>query len=127
MFCSVQDHEAGFKDIEITYRSGRKEVIRLTAPSRRAMRQARLDLIQSGDPWPIVQLAVGQDRDERWLDKLDGASADLVECTAFALAFGVEWEKKMLSAAQEQLEKATRTVQTPATPPNRPSTPSAPR
>jgi hypothetical protein len=99
MFCSIEDHEAGFKSLEVVHRSGRAETIRLVAPSRRAMRQARVKLLEDADPWQIVQLALGPGQDEKWFNSLDGASADVVECTCFALAFGVEWEKKMTDAA----------------------------
>lgn len=107
MFCTMEDHENGFKCVEVTHRSGVKETVRLMAPSRRAMRQARLDLLENGDPWPIVELALGPDLNEAWFNKLNGGSASLVECTAVALAFGVEWEKKMLAEMVEKLEPGT--------------------
>lgn len=97
MFCTIEDHEAGFKDLAVTYRSGRTETVRVVAPSRRAMRTARADLLKDPDAWQIIRHAL-PGRDETFLDRLESGSADLVESTAFALAFGDGWEKKIASA-----------------------------
>jgi hypothetical protein len=100
MFCTLSDHEAGFKDLDVTYRSGKTETVRLLAPSRRQLREARIGILQDPDPWQIVRLAVPE-RDETWMDRLTSDSADRVESVVFALAFGDAWEKKMESATAQ--------------------------
>jgi hypothetical protein len=99
MFCTIEDHEAGYKDLEVRFRSGRAETLRVQAPTRRQMREVRLKLITDQDPWAIVSLAV-PGKDEAWMDRLESASADLLESVAFALAFGEDWEKKVEAAVR---------------------------
>jgi len=94
---TVEDHEAGFKELDLTFRSGRRARIRLEAIPARVAAQFH------------QQFAAGQDVMEKVLqasfpansspDKLDAPSYTLASFVAFALAFGYETQKKILALA----------------------------
>ncbi len=102
VFVTLADHEAGFKIIEVTHRSGAVEQVKLTAPTRRQSRLIGEAIVREQDSWPVVAAckptADGQAEPygEQWLDKLTPNSADLVEVTSFALTFGADFQKKMI-------------------------------
>jgi len=139
MFVTLADHEAGFKDVDFLTLTGRRGVVRLHAPRRRHARglQSRVD--KEGDSWPIVaacqpgerrldaesdasEVAIGNV--EPWLDSLTPFSADLVESVALCLAFGWEFQKKMIATAVEAATASMKpasssTSAAPATPPEK--------
>lgn len=98
---SEQDYENGFKEIEIAHRSGKRETIRLTAPSYRDAQQLTILLQSTKNPFCITAATLPQEkRDERFLDRLTPQSAALVENTAFGLTFGEEVLKKMIEQTE---------------------------
>ena len=113
MFVTLADHEAAFKDLDFLTLTGQRGVVRLHAPRRRDARglQSRVD--KEGDSWPIVAACRPEFRCdpnpampivmsiEKWLDSLTPFSADLVESVALCLAFGWEFQKKMIATAVE--------------------------
>jgi len=107
LFVSLDDHLAGFKIIEVEYRAGAVQELKLTAPTRRATRQ-RLNAIRDAEafPWEVVALCLGEQfthEGEHFLDQLTPDSAALVEVTAFALTFGAGVQKKIEAATLAKL------------------------
>jgi hypothetical protein len=98
---TAADHEAGEKIVTVTTRSGRKIRLTLYAPTRRLSRGLAAELARDRDPWTIVKACAPATMDEKFMDRLTPASADLVEVTAFALTFGSDAQKKMEAAALE--------------------------
>ena len=115
LFVSLADHLAGFKSVQVEFRFGAVQELRLTAPTRRATR-ARLNAIKDAEsfPWEVValclprsrnlQVAAGEaqaeacDYEESFLDQLTPDSAAIVEVTAFSLTFGAGTQKKIEQA-----------------------------
>ena len=131
LFVSLDDHLAGFKVVQVEFRAGAVQELRLNAPSRRATR-ARLNTIKDAEafPWEVVALCldphlVAHDG-ERWLDSLTPDSAALVEVTAFALTFGAGIQKKIEQATLAKLTASANSAPSSASsPPAGPSTPSS--
>jgi hypothetical protein len=124
LLVSIADHEAGYKEMEVTTRTDRRMVVRLTAPTRRKSRGLGLALQADGDPWTVVAACAPKSsevRDQKsevggqgtevgtlsegWMDSLTPASADLVESVAFCLTFGLGFQKKMEAGAASVMEK----------------------
>jgi hypothetical protein len=108
-----QDHVAGFKDISVTFRSGRTETHRLKAPDYRRTQAISLDLQKNKDVLCVTKACLPQiEHVEKFLNSLTVASASLVENTAFGLTFGTEFQKKMIELG----ERLTQTVSTESEP-----------
>ena len=105
---TAEDHDAGFKEVEVLFRSGRREGLRLTAPNYRVAQQIALRLSQTRDPLCVTEACLPAEQRpeaERFLSRLTPECGALVEAMAFALTFGSEFQKKM-EAAGEQLMQA---------------------
>ena len=121
LFVSIDDHLAGFKIIEVEYRAGAVQELKLTAPTRRATR-ARLNTIKDAEafPWEVVALCLGEQfthEGEHFLDQLTPDSAALVEVTAFALTFGAGVQKKIEAATLAKLTASASSAQSSASSP----------
>ena len=143
LFVTIEDHLAGFKAVQVEFRAGAVQELRLNAPTRRATR-SRLNPIKDAEsfPWEVVrlclpcsrnhQVAAGEaqaeacDYAETWLDSLTPDSAALVEVTAFALVFGVGTQKKIEAATLERMTASANSAPSSASSPAAgPSTPSS--
>ncbi len=104
---TMQDHLEGFKEIEVTFRGGEVERVRLTAPPRSRSRDLAMDNLAK-----IAEACLPEEEqysEANFLDKLVKPSADLVELTAIALVWGwsEEAQKKMAEmGVQIMREKA---------------------
>lgn len=94
-----QDHDAGFKDVEVVLRNGTHKTIRLNAPSYRVAQRLAMELQQKHDVLCITAACPGGEHarqdPEKFLNTLTLESASVVETVAFALTFGSEFQKKM--------------------------------
>jgi hypothetical protein len=104
-----QDVENGFKDIEVKYKHGERETIRLTGISFRETGLQSEALLKHGNMFLayVAPCLPEQYREEKFLNRLVPSSAALVENTALALTFGEEEIKKTLAIMEEQIVKAT--------------------
>ena len=105
MIVTVEDHEAGFKDLDIEFRTGATGQVRLVAPCRDQVRGITLVMQEARSPWPLVRRCLPPPPSEAaidpyskvgWMDKLTPDSGDRVEVVAFALTFGNSYQKKMM-------------------------------
>ena len=98
-FCLDADHDAGFKDVEIEFRSGVKQTIRVRAVTHREQ-QALGVLLYSGANLEARLLAqcLPQGTQADLLDKLTPHSAVSLTHTAFALGFGEDMTRQLLEA-----------------------------
>jgi hypothetical protein len=95
------DHDLGFKEIEILYRNGRRENLKLTAPNYRRAQQLAMKLSHSKDPLCITEGCLPkefQKDTESFLSRLTPESGSVVEAISFALTFGSEFQKKNKTA-----------------------------
>ena len=102
---SIEEHEQGFKDLEVEKRSGNKVKIRLHAPSLKVARSL------TGEFWPLIESCRGKvgdaPLDEVFFDtqlSQDGQQ-EAIGC-AFILAFGAKWEKKMATTMELKKKEA---------------------
>lgn len=94
---TIADHDAGFKELEVLYRNGKRENIKLTAPTYRHAQQIAFKLSQTKNPLVITEACLPaefQKDVERFLGRLTPEFGALVEATSFALTFGSEFQKK---------------------------------
>ena len=94
---TVEDHDAGFKELSVEYRNGGVEKIKLIAPSHRRAQALNLQIIASQSLVPVVNACLEGGTGLN-LDKLTPDSANLVEFVALALTFGNNFQKKMQAA-----------------------------
>lgn len=113
---SVDEHEQGWKDVEVEFRSGRKAVWRLKAPPARAARMAFTEMLHDRDASALTRLALPDDVAESALDSLTLDSLGAVEEIAVSFAFG-EKQKKTLAAAARAIAMAM-AVSARSSPPN---------
>jgi hypothetical protein len=93
---TLDDHDAGFKDLDLTLRSGRTERVRIRAlPWREACEVCTL-MAAGGGLELLVRRSLPADKPATFMDRLTPQSAALVEFCALALAFGEDVQKKML-------------------------------
>ncbi len=101
---TIEDHEAKFKDVEVTLRTGAKMTIRVQAlPFRKAAAAAKA--CKNGEFWPVLEQSLPADQPlddiERRVMLRDGEK--LLD-VALALAFGMEWKKKLRAVMQNQTD-----------------------
>jgi hypothetical protein len=116
---SISDHDAGFKEIEVLYRSGKRETIKLTAPSYRQAQQIALKLSQTKNPLTITEACLPREHQkdaERFLSRLTPECGAFVEAIAFALTFGSEFQKKMQAIGEKLIQAMTSTDSGPNSP-----------
>jgi hypothetical protein len=114
-----QDHENGFKDVEVVYRSGRRETVRVTAIPHRPAQRFIADFFATLNPFCISGPSLPEDkREEKFLDKLTPQSASELENYAFALTLGEETMGKWISQTEAIL---TSRMSTPGAEPKQPS------
>jgi len=101
------DHDAGFKDLEVEYRSGRIVSARIRALGRREVRELTEPGKDVLDPDRVTAAALPPHLPAADLDKLTIESANRVELTALALCYGVGWQKKMAALAEKLWETRT--------------------
>lgn len=110
---TYDDHEAGFKDVEVTFRSGRKQTIRLTAPDAWAAGALRMELVARNDPRRIVKACLPADVPLDSLRNLTPNSASLLSFVAYCLTFGLDDQKKMEAAGAKALESLAKIFDAP--------------
>ena len=114
---TTADHDAGFKEIEVTLRNGTRQTIRLTAPTYRQAQQLALNLQQTKDISCVTAACLSTDNGpvttNKFLDRLTLESASLVESISFALTFGDEFQKKMAAFGQAMLRQMDSTDSAP--------------
>lgn len=113
------DHDAGFKEIEIVYRNGRRENLKLTAPNYRRAQQLAMKLSHSKDPLCITEGCLPKEHQkdtETFLSRLTPESGSVVEAISFALTFGSEFQKKMQAAGEKLLQAMASTDSAPSSP-----------
>lgn len=98
---SVEEHEQGWKDIEVTLRSGKKEILRLFAiPARKGLKFfQRLVRMNEGEQVMDEMLIEAVRGDDKALALLDAAGVNDVstaQAVAMELTFGADLQKKML-------------------------------
>lgn len=104
---TADDIDNGFKDVEVTYRSGRTETVLLTALPHRTALLLMVELFQSGgDTWPLVSASVpaelqGELNGRTLTDRLDLKSANTLQEVAMKLTFGEDFQKKTALLGQE--------------------------
>jgi hypothetical protein len=116
---TVSDHDAGFKEIEVLYRNGKRETIKLTAPSYRQAQQVALKLSQTKNPLLITEacLPAEYQKDvERFLGRLTPEFGAFVEAVSFALTFGSEFQKKMQQVGEKLMQAMASTDSVPNSP-----------
>ena len=109
---SDDEHDQGWKDVTVTFRSGRTAVWRLSALPYRAAQHALQEMIETRETLHIVERCLPRDvfdQDKaaparRPLDRLSVASAGEVEAIAFALCYGTDFQKKMERLGQEAMQ-----------------------
>jgi hypothetical protein len=104
---SPEDHDAGFKDLQVEDRAGRQLQLRVHALSRRVAEQKLVEWFNARDSWVVVQAClypvpeVNPVNPVTHPDKLTLDSATLLEATALALCYGSSFQKKMLALAKQ--------------------------
>ena len=86
------DHEAGFKEVDFEFRSGRKVRGRLTAPDHRTARSLAIRIGEEKDTAPVIRACLPPEINP---DRLTVLCMGLVEHLSMCLAFGMEYQKKM--------------------------------
>lgn len=117
------DHDAGFKEVEIVYRSGKRETIKLTAPPYRRAQEIALQLQQTKDVTCVVVAclqslatpSVGVSVPD-FLNRLTLDSASRIEAIAFALTFGSDFQKKMEAMGELLQQSMASTASEPSLP-----------
>ena len=88
------DHEAGFKEIDFEFRSGRMVRGRLTAPDHRTARALAIRMSEEKDTAPVIRACLPAEINP---DRLTVTCMGLVEHLSMCLAFGMEYQKKWIS------------------------------
>lgn len=97
---TAADHEAGFKDLTVTLRTGASQTLRLHAPpALEALTLYRASL-KGEDVTNMLLLQCVKPDQRETLDRLDMDALAEALGVAMALAWGMEKQKKMLAAAQ---------------------------
>lgn len=121
---TVADHDAGFKDFEVTYRSGAREVVRFHAPSRRALKAMIFEGAKGADlDALLVERSSG--KEPGWIDRLDFACATEVERIVAFLAFGTDTQKKMGEAILKRVAEMPTSSNGAPSPPSASASPAA--
>ena len=111
LLVSIEEHEQGWKDVEVTLRSGASEVVRLSAPPWRKALELGQQWLADGLGAVVLACVPADKRSDDWLDKLDLESVNRLSICAYALTFG---EKKMRQTMemgkQLMMASATRTL-----------------
>lgn len=102
---TLADHEAGFKEVEVTDRTGNKQIIRLTAPPLKRLATLNAECFQEGNNWPVLRACLPVETAPAWLDRLTMDSAGEMMLVAYLLAKGWEHQKKMEAGAKDHAEK----------------------
>src|SRR5579859_2559022 len=113
------DHDAGFKEIEVAFRSGRRETVKLVAPDYRAAQKLALELARTRDAACVVAACFPCENESArnmFLDRLTPNSAALIEAASFALTFGSDFQKKMEAAGEKLLQAIGSTASAPNSP-----------
>ena len=116
---TAADHDAGFKEIEVVFRSGRRESVKLTAPNYRVAQKLALELARTRDAACVVAACFPRENEaarNTFLDRLTPNGAALIEAVSFALTFGSDFQKKMEAAGEKLLQAIGSTVSAPSLP-----------
>lgn len=93
-----EEHEQGWKDLELETRSGRKITVRLTAPNSMQGIDIGQRIQDTGDVTTVIPLCWPADVPaEVWQRKLDPIEAAKLVNICFAIVFGATGEKKILA------------------------------
>lgn len=93
------DHEQGFAEIDVEFRSGRKAVWPIRALPARTARRVFIEMLDARDPDALLKAALPEGVTLADVDKLTLESLGRVEEVASVLAFGERDQKKMAAAA----------------------------
>ncbi len=105
-----EDHDAGFKDVELQYQRGPApegfpDIIRLVAPPRRMASllaaEVQSRLASDNDPfWPVLKACLPAEfANEAFLEKLTWECGGQLIATALVLTFGAGAQKKIEALA----------------------------
>jgi hypothetical protein len=123
---TAADHDAGFKEIEVVFRSGRRETVKLTAPNYRAAQKLALELARTKDAASVVSACFPRENDaarNTFLNRLTPNSAALIEAVSFTLTFGSDFQKKMEALGNQLMAAINHQPASTASAPNLPSSP----
>lgn len=111
------DHDLGYKDVEVELRSGRTAIWRVSALGYRDAQAALQDMLRTRDTLPIVERCLPTDLfgtgRRHPLDRITPASAGILEYVVFTLCYGESFQKKMATLAQAVMQE---TLMPPAAP-----------
>lgn len=126
MFVTPEEHEQGWKQVEVTLRSGKTDTVTLTAPTRAQFRQLQKRLAQAGKEAPdelyeLTVIALGEQAP--MVDKLDAISAQRVESIVIEMTYGSAFMDRFSQTAVQAAASEATEVKTNegATDPNAPA------
>jgi hypothetical protein len=110
---TADDHDRGFKDVDVELRSGGKAQIRIHALPWRDAPDVMNEVLAKKDPFVVLIKSLGQLPDgsdlEKMLQRLTPFSVATLLGVAWALAYGNEFQKKIQAMGFAFLETQTQT------------------
>src|SRR5438046_2441202 len=90
---STQNKDDGFVDVEVEHIDCTKEVVRISAVSRRQRAKIHAEWVTAGfDPEPVIRAGLRESHDgaalEHFLDRLTESSVEKLFNYSFAMMFG---------------------------------------
>ncbi len=93
-----EDHENGFKEVEVVFRNGCREFVRLTAPPARKVMALAEEIEKTGDADPLIRACLPPDFPFERMQRAKVTSFARVENICLVLALGEDVEKKIPGA-----------------------------
>lgn len=104
-FVTVAEHEQGWKEIEVEYRSGKRERVKILAAPSRKLQAVGPVLEKGGDVTGLLLPLALPGVAPEFLDRLTLASLRQVEDAMIELAFGRQFVVKLRAALAQLKEK----------------------
>jgi len=104
------DHDAGFKNVEVETKWNEKLTVRLAPVSFKKIHDLMIQVMNAGDPWLLLLASMPADQGEGFLQKLTPDSSAHLLNVAWALNVSQEDQKKILAAGLEMFETFLGTV-----------------
>jgi hypothetical protein len=107
MFITPAEHEQGWKQVEITLRSGKTASVTLSAPTRAEFRQLQKRLATDKELDELYELTlIALKEQAAMVDQLDMVSAQLVESMVIELTYGSAFMDRFKTPPAEEPQKA---------------------
>jgi len=116
-FVTAEEHEQGWKQVEVGLRSGKKVDVVLQAVTRAQFRQVELRKAREPELDEVLELCrLSLGEQKPLLDQVDPFSARLIEATVLEMTYGSEAMGALIKKAGEKLEGERPNVPAPAMP-----------